>query len=184
MRKFEPRVGVTDHDFFLDEQGVTIQIIDVGGQKSERKKWMHHFEDIHLVIYFSALDGYSLKPEDNDKTFGNRLLDDLALFNSLLPLLKGQRSWMFFQNKEDLFEETLKKFPLDSQYPTIPKTKGSNKAFCLQFLRELFLEKWPGNPDDLLFTSTCALDPSCMEKIWKKLRSDYVHQMIESQRYL
>jgi hypothetical protein len=31
-------------------------IVDVGGQRSERRKWLHCFENVTAVLYFVALD--------------------------------------------------------------------------------------------------------------------------------
>ena len=33
-------------------------MLDVGGQKSERRKWIHCFEDVTCVIFLVALSGY------------------------------------------------------------------------------------------------------------------------------
>lgn len=34
--------------------------IDVGGQRSERKKWIHCFEDVTAILFFVALSAYDL----------------------------------------------------------------------------------------------------------------------------
>ena len=36
-------------------------MVDVGGQRSERKKWMHCFQDVTAVVYVTALSEYDLK---------------------------------------------------------------------------------------------------------------------------
>ncbi len=36
----------------------TPRVFDVGGQRSERKKWIHCFEDVHAVIFISAVSEY------------------------------------------------------------------------------------------------------------------------------
>ena len=32
--------------------------IDVGGQRSERRKWIHCFEDVLLIIFLTAVSEY------------------------------------------------------------------------------------------------------------------------------
>ena len=34
------------------------RVYDVGGQRSERKKWIHCFEDVNAIIFISAISEY------------------------------------------------------------------------------------------------------------------------------
>ena len=45
--------GITEVLFEL--KGLTFRVIDVGGQRSERKKWIHCFEDVNSIIFITAL---------------------------------------------------------------------------------------------------------------------------------
>jgi GTPase SAR1 family protein len=40
------------------EKPYKFQIVDVGGQRSERRKWIHCFDDVKAVAYMTALSGY------------------------------------------------------------------------------------------------------------------------------
>ncbi|RYH19742.1 guanine nucleotide-binding protein subunit alpha [archaeon] len=35
------------------------QVVDVGGQRSERRKWIHCFDDVKAIIYLASLSGYN-----------------------------------------------------------------------------------------------------------------------------
>ena len=39
---------------------ITSRMFDVGGQRSERKKWIHCFEGVTAIIFCVALSGYDL----------------------------------------------------------------------------------------------------------------------------
>lgn len=46
--------GITELSF--NYEGVDFMIVDVGGQRSERRKWLNCFEDVLAIIYFVALN--------------------------------------------------------------------------------------------------------------------------------
>jgi guanine nucleotide-binding protein subunit alpha len=42
-------------------------MFDVGGQRSERKKWIHCFEDVTALLFLAAISGYDqVLVEDRD----------------------------------------------------------------------------------------------------------------------
>lgn len=43
------------------------RIVDVGGQKSERKKWIHCFENVIALIYLASLSEYDQCLEENNQ---------------------------------------------------------------------------------------------------------------------
>ena len=51
-------------DLFLTRESYTFllfyRMFDVGGQRSERKKWIHCFEGVTAIIFCVALSGYDL----------------------------------------------------------------------------------------------------------------------------
>ena len=48
--------GITETLFELGP--VNYHMFDVGGQRSERKKWVHCFEGVHCLMFIAALSGY------------------------------------------------------------------------------------------------------------------------------
>lgn len=34
-------------------------VVDVGGQRNERKKWLHCFDDVKAVVFLVSLAGYN-----------------------------------------------------------------------------------------------------------------------------
>jgi len=83
----------------------TFEFTDVGGQRSERKKWMRFIsEDIDAVLYIIAISEYDMNLFEDNKT--NRLVEAVELFKSIM--LKGHfftnKSVLLFFNKYDLFK--------------------------------------------------------------------------------
>ena len=56
--------------------------IDVGGQRSERRKWIHCFEDVLLIMFLAAISEYDQVLEEDISE--NRLKESLNLFRTIL----------------------------------------------------------------------------------------------------
>ncbi|KAJ3265402.1 Guanine nucleotide-binding protein alpha-2 subunit [Chytriomyces hyalinus] len=97
-------------------QGTTFQVVDVGGQRSERKKWIPYFEDARAIIYMVALNSYDQTCFEDSVT--NRITESLTLFNTIAhhPILKDT-SIILFLNKIDLFKAKLLEVPVASYFP-------------------------------------------------------------------
>ena len=39
---------------------IMFRLVDVGGQRSERRKWIHCFEDVSSIIFIASLAEYNL----------------------------------------------------------------------------------------------------------------------------
>lgn len=60
---------------------VQFHMFDVGGQRSERRKWIQCFGDVTAIMFVAACSGYDMVlREDNSQ---NRLTEALELFESI-----------------------------------------------------------------------------------------------------
>lgn len=48
--------GISETIFDLGQ--LTYKMFDVGGQRSERKKWIHVFDNVQVVLFLAAISGY------------------------------------------------------------------------------------------------------------------------------
>eukprot|EP00487_Bulimina_marginata_P009723 TRINITY_DN4218_c0_g1_i2.p1 TRINITY_DN4218_c0_g1~~TRINITY_DN4218_c0_g1_i2.p1 ORF type:complete len:107 (-),score=18.91 TRINITY_DN4218_c0_g1_i2:166-486(-) len=68
--------GVIEQKFEIKRS--LFHVLDVGGQKSERKKWIHCFELVTAVIFVASLSCYDeVMFEDEEK---NSMVDSIELF--------------------------------------------------------------------------------------------------------
>ncbi|KAG1686111.1 Guanine nucleotide-binding protein G(i) subunit alpha [Nymphon striatum] len=92
------------------------RMFDVGGQRSERKKWIHCFEGVTAIIFCVALSGYDLVLAEDEEV--NRMTESMKLFDSIC-----NNKWfvdtsiILFLNKKDLFEEKIQRSPLTICFP-------------------------------------------------------------------
>ncbi|MBN3324905.1 GNAT2 protein, partial [Atractosteus spatula] len=92
------------------------QMFDVGGQRSERKKWIHCFEGVTCIIFCGALSAYDMVLVEDDEV--NRMHESLHLFNSICNhKFFAATSIVLFLNKKDLFLEKVKKVHLSICFP-------------------------------------------------------------------
>lgn len=45
-----------------------LRVFDVGGQRSQRKKWIHCFDDAKAIIYVASLSEYDQVLEEDNLT--------------------------------------------------------------------------------------------------------------------
>ncbi|KAK7423143.1 G-Protein alpha subunit [Neonectria punicea] len=103
--------GITETIFDLGQ--LTYRMFDVGGQRSERKKWIHCFENVNCLLFLVAISGYDqCLVEDKD---GNQMNEALMLWESIANshwFIKS--ALILFLNKMDLFKEKLPKSPISN----------------------------------------------------------------------
>jgi len=106
---------------------LSIHMFDVGGQRSERKKWIHCFENVTSIIFCVALSEYDqvLLEESNQ----NRMMESLVLFDSVVNSRWFMRtSIILFLNKVDLFRQKLGRSPLSNYFPDYSGGSDINRA--------------------------------------------------------
>ncbi|XP_045445007.1 guanine nucleotide-binding protein subunit alpha-15 isoform X1 [Pipistrellus kuhlii] len=65
LRSRMPTTGINEYCFSV--QKTNLRIVDVGGQRSERKKWIHCFENVIALIYLASLSEYDQCLEENNQ---------------------------------------------------------------------------------------------------------------------
>ncbi|KAJ7083902.1 G-protein alpha subunit [Mycena epipterygia] len=96
--------------------GLSIRIIDVGGQRSHHKKWIHCFESVTSIIFCTALSEYDQVLLGQPSV--NHLRDSLVLFDSVINSRWFRRtSVILFLNKIDVFQRKLREKPLERYFP-------------------------------------------------------------------
>ncbi|TWU77769.1 hypothetical protein ED733_008667 [Metarhizium rileyi] len=130
--------GITECQFTISQR--TYRIFDVGGQRSERKKWIHCFEDVNCLLFLAAISGYNqCLVEDRQ---ANQMNEALMLWESLVNSRWFKKSSIIlFLNKMDLFARKLPAHPV-SKYGFIDyhgpsaDAKLASKYFLDKFLAQ------------------------------------------------
>ena len=161
-RKRTTGVVVTE----LDYGGIHWSCVDVGGQRSERRKWLNCFDSVKAIIYVVNLAGYC-KVLFEDKAV-NRMHESLNLFEATMsnPLFAHTPVFIFL-NKKDLFEHLIRHTPIDCCFP---EYQGPNDLHsCIEFISEEYQRRMPPNsskPTFLLLAARMKKDVQyCFEEV-------------------
>lgn len=112
--------GIVETHFTFKD--LHFKMFDVGGQRSERKKWIHCFEGVTAIIFCVALSAYDLVLAEDEEM--NRMMESMKLFDSICNnKWFTDTSIILFLNKKDLFAEKIEKSPLTMCFP---EYTGSN----------------------------------------------------------
>jgi len=114
LRSRVKTTGITETTFRIGE--LIYKMFDVGGQRSERKKWIHCFENVTAIIFMVAISEYDQVLVEDETV--NRMNEALTLFDSICnSKWFVKTSIILFLNKIDLFKDKLPRSPLNKYFP-------------------------------------------------------------------
>lgn len=136
-------------------KNLNFKLFDVGGQRSERKKWIHCFEDVTAIIFCVAMSEYDQVLHEDETT--NRMQESLKLFDSICNnKWFGDTSIILFLNKKDLFEEKILRSPLTICFPEYAGAQEYGEAAA--YIQAQFEAKNKSTTKEIYCHMTCATD--------------------------
>ncbi|GAA5858186.1 hypothetical protein JCM5353_004717 [Sporobolomyces roseus] len=155
--------GIVEEVFNLDQTRMVV--VDVGGQRSERKKWIHCFESVHLLLFVAAISEYDQYLFEEETQL--RMTETLMLWENIStsPWFR-KTAFVLFLNKIDLLKEKILADP-DSVQHFLPEYTGSPtdvdsvKMYLLSRFKALHRMQ-----ERVLFVHfTCATDTTAIRPI-------------------
>jgi guanine nucleotide-binding protein G(i) subunit alpha len=114
LRSRVKTTGITETTFIIGD--LTYRMFDVGGQRSERKKWIHCFENVTTILFLVAISEYDQLLLEDETV--NRMQEALTLFDSICnSRWFVKTSIILFLNKIDRFREKLPVSPMRNYFP-------------------------------------------------------------------
>mmetsp|Transcript_28985 Transcript_28985/g.32198 ORF Transcript_28985/g.32198 Transcript_28985/m.32198 type:complete len:349 (+) Transcript_28985:37-1083(+) len=135
LRSRAKTTGVTETEFEVSK--TRLRMVDVGGQRSERKKWIHCFQDVTAVIFCVGTSGYDQCLYEDNRV--GRIDESLKLFDEICNSeWFTDISLILFLNKRDLFEKKVKVVDMSCAFPEY--RGGLNYAKASAYMRKTFIE--------------------------------------------
>jgi len=129
--------GIVETEFAHQE--MKCRLFDVGGQRNERKKWIHCFQDVTAVIFVVGISEYDQHLFEEDTI--NRMRESLVLWDEICnSRWFSDTSMILFLNKTDIFRHKLIDLnkPLHNTFPEY--LGGANYELATKFIEEQFLK--------------------------------------------
>lgn len=142
LRSRVKTTGITETSIYLDD--TILRVFDVGGVRSERKKWIHAFEKVPDSIVFTVDASAYCKTLLEDETT-NRMQEQLTLWERIANShWFKQANFVLVFTKVDTLPETIELCPITTYFPDFRQSiEDCSMAQLidsyLEFLKERFM---------------------------------------------
>ncbi|CAM9126625.1 unnamed protein product [Pylaiella littoralis] len=151
LRLGQPDYAATDEDVIMTRIRTTgidttefsepphmYSVVDVGGQRNERRKWIHCFDNVRCIVFLVGLNGYNQCLFEDSSV--NKMQESLALFQQVVsnPIFRSTPIFLFL-NKKDIFETMIKRTPLTVCFPSYTGPERDVHA-ALQFMEAKYAQ--------------------------------------------
>jgi len=166
--------GITEEDMTIENR--LFHIVDVGGQRSERRKWLQCFDDVTGLIFVVSLIAYNQTLYEDEKT--NRMKESLALFKKTLGGKRGESfkdaCVVLFLNKDDLFKTMIKNYPITECFPEYKGKLTAEDQF--KYIKEKYVSQVA--PRSIFVHRTWATNTKQIEQIFNVVNFAIIRKAI------
>lgn len=165
--------GVIETQFVSNN--ALFRIVDVGGQRSERKKWSVLFSDITGVIFCADVSCYDTPLREDPDT--NRMIDSLQTFERICTNKDlRSRDIILFLNKIDLLARKIKRSPFPTDlFPGAP-TEGTTED-ALSYIQSLYKAKSDAGESKFIYVHrTVAVDSASIKEAFTETVKEIVRK--------
>ncbi|EGW31147.1 guanine nucleotide-binding protein alpha subunit [Spathaspora passalidarum NRRL Y-27907] len=166
--------GISENNFTINNH--QFKVYDAGGQRSERKKWIHCFEGITAVLFVLAISEYDQMLFEDERV--NRMHESIVLFDSIC-----NSKWFYntpcilFLNKIDIFEKKIKRNPLKKYFPDYSGDPSDFEEAMKFFETNFLLMNRTNKP--IYIHRTCATDTTSMKFVLSAVTDMIVQQNLK-----
>jgi len=166
--------GIEEAEFEFSD--MCFRMLDVGGQRSERRKWIHCFDCVTVVLFCAAISEYDQVLREDESA--NRMKESLLLFDEVVnsPWFENT-AFILFLNKLDIFKEKILRVPLTTCFPEYTGPEGDEER-ARKYIHERFQENKKSQVP--LFTHfTIAIDTKNIDTVFKAVRSTLLNDVLD-----
>jgi len=167
-----PTTGIRESSFSVKEN--KFEVFDVGGQRSERSKWIHCFDGVDAVLYVVSLSCYDQKLyEDSDFNAMQEAIDLWEDVSNNTYFSNKKIAMIIFFNKSDLFATKVVKKSIKCLFPEYNGPENDYQE-SLNYIKSVFLSKLH-EPRNIYPHVTNATDRTNVEKVFNDVQHHVVY---------
>lgn len=167
--------GIIETRFRINR--ICFRMFDVGGQRSERRKWIQCFDNVRALLFVSALSGYDMTLYEDGSM--NRLDESLQMFSQIVNNRFFKSSAMIlFLNKTDLFQDKIRFSGRHLRY-YFPDYQGPDCDVdrSARYIQQLFLSKQQRDSKRVVYPHfTCATDTSNVQVVFQSVMDTIIRE--------
>uniref|UniRef100_A0A1A8G8A4 Guanine nucleotide binding protein (G protein), alpha 13a n=1 Tax=Nothobranchius korthausae TaxID=1143690 RepID=A0A1A8G8A4_9TELE len=139
----KPTKGIHEYNFKIRK--VPFKMVDVGGQRSERRHWFECFDSITSILFLVSSSEYDQVLMEDRQT--NRLRESLNIFETIANNRAFNKvSIILFLNKTDLLEEKVQQVSIKDYFPEFlgdPSSLSDVQDFLVDCFRKKRRDQQP-----------------------------------------
>ncbi|GCB73140.1 guanine nucleotide-binding protein subunit alpha-13 [Scyliorhinus torazame] len=171
-----PTKGIHEYDFEI--KNVPFKMVDVGGQRSERRRWFECFDGVTSILFLVSSSEFDQVLMEDRQT--NRLSESLNIFETIVNnRVFSNVSIILFLNKTDLLEEKVKTVSIKdyfSQYEGNPHELSDVQQFLVQCFRDKRREQ---QHKPLYHHFTTAINTENIRLVFRDVKDTILHDNLK-----
>lgn len=167
--------GIAETHF--SHNNLNFTMVDVGGQRNERRKWIHCFEDVTAIIFVAALSEYDQVLEEDNET--NRMVESLKLFEDTINNdWFNRKPIILFLNKVDIFEKKLEHSSLGDYFSEYKG--GSDLSKAKKWVQEQYDSRNHSPSRQVYIHLTTATDTSNIQMVFDACKDIWLSEALDT----
>lgn len=171
-----PTKGIHEYDFEI--KNVPFKMVDVGGQRSERRRWFECFESVTSILFLVSSSEFDQVLMEDRQT--NRLTESLNIFGTIVNnRVFSKVSIILFLNKTDLLEEKVKTVAIKDYFPEYegdPHSLDDVQKFLVTCFRNQRREQ---QNKQLYYHFTTAINTENIRLVFRDVKDTILHNNLE-----
>ncbi|XP_062337233.1 guanine nucleotide-binding protein subunit alpha-13b [Osmerus eperlanus] len=172
----KPTKGIHEYDFEI--KNVPFKMVDVGGQRSERRRWFECFDSVTSILFLVSSSEYDQVLMEDRQT--NRLSESLNIFETIVNnRVFSNVSIILFLNKTDLLEDKVKSVPIKDYFPEFGG-EAHSLADVQSFLVDCFRNKRREQQQKPLYHHfTTAINTENIRLVFRDVKDTILHDNLK-----